>query len=395
MTSSLDWITRLVAFDTTSRDSNCDLIDCVADEIRKHGVEPLILSNEEGAEVRKANLFATFPAQDGTRDGGVVLSGHTDVVPVDGQDWDSDPFTVQERDGRLYGRGTADMKGYLGVILAKLERISQAKLSKPLHLAFSYDEEVGLLGAQRMVGQFEEHGINADSCIVGEPSGMRVVRGHKSINLFVARFHGVAAHSSLTPNGLNAIHYAGRFIEFYRQLTQGWRENGPFDEAYPVSFTTGGVNVISGGIAGNTVPDLCDVEFEFRALGTVDTDAIVEQVREFLFDVLEPEMKAENPAASIELVTKARGPGLETADDAAIVQLAQDCGGLPTEGKVTYGTEAGLFHGVGIDTVVCGPGEIAVAHAANEYVELEQIEACEAFIDSLVRQLEQGDQPRV
>ncbi len=388
MNSSLDWITRLVSFDTTSRDSNLDLIDCIADELRKYGVEPLILGNEDDAEVRKANLFATFPAHDGTTEGGVILSGHTDVVPVDGQDWDSDPFTVQERDGRLYGRGTADMKGYLGVILSKLERISQAKLSKPLHLAFSYDEEVGLLGAQRMVGQFAEHGIKADSCIVGEPSGMRVVRGHKSINLFIARFRGVAAHSSLTPNGLNAIHYAGRFIEFYRQLTQGWKDNGPFDDAYPVSFTTGGVNVISGGIAGNTVPDLCEVEFEFRALGTVKADPIVEQIREFLLNVLEPEMKAENPAACIELVTKARGPGLDTNDDAAVVQFAVDCGGLATDEKVTYGTEAGLFHGVGIETVVCGPGEIAVAHAANEYVELEQIAACEAFMDSLIEHLE-------
>lgn len=389
MTSPVDWLTRLVAFDTTSHRSNLELIDCVATELRRHGVEPLLLPHDQEDGVRKVNLFATFPAQDGSTEGGVVLSGHTDVVPVEGQNWDSDPFTVTERNGRLYGRGTADMKGYLAVIMSRLEAISAAQLTQPLHLAFSYDEEVGLLGAQRMIGQFAEHGIKPASCIVGEPSGMRVVRGHKSINLFTVSFRGVAAHSSLTPQGVNAIHYAGRFIEFYRQLTEQWRSEGPFDTAYPVSFTTGGVNLISGGIAGNTVPDACEIEFEFRALGTVDTAPVVARIREFLFETLEPEMKAAQEAAGIELVIKAQGPGLEIDVDADIVALAHDCGGHPTDEKVTYGTEAGLFHGAGIETVVCGPGEIAVAHAANEYVELEQLAACETFLDNLITELEQ------
>lgn len=392
MTSTVDWLTRLVAFDTTSHRSNLQLIDCVAGELRKYGVEPVLFPHEQEDGVRKANLFATFPAHDGRASGGVVLSGHTDVVPVEGQEWDSDPFTVTERDGRLYGRGTADMKGFLAVIMSRLEAIAATDLAEPLHLAFSYDEEVGLLGAQRMIDEFTGHGIAADSCIVGEPSGMRVVRGHKSINLFGARFRGVAAHSSLTPQGLNAIHYAGRFIEFYRQLTDQWRQDGPFDDAYPVPFTTGGVNLISGGIAGNTVPDACEIEFEFRALGTVDTAPVVAQIREFLFDTLEPEMRAEHPTAGIDLVIKAQGPGLETDAGAGVATLAQECGGHPTEGKVTYGTEAGLFHNAGIETVVCGPGEIAVAHAANEYVELEQLQACETFLDSLIARLGR-DQP--
>ncbi|WP_343902776.1 acetylornithine deacetylase [Arthrobacter rhombi] len=390
MNSSVDWLTRLVAFDTTSHRSNLELIDCIAGELRTHGAEPVLFPHEQEDGVRKANLFATFPAQDGRTEGGVVLSGHTDVVPVEGQDWDSDPFTVQERDGRLYGRGTADMKGFLAVIMSRLEAIGSAQLTEPLHLALSYDEEVGLLGAERMIGQFAEHGIQPASCIVGEPSGMRVVRGHKSINLFTVRFRGVAAHSSLTPQGVNAIHYASRFIEYYRKLTAQWRQDGPFDNAYPVPFTTGGVNLISGGIAGNTVPDACEIEFEFRALGTVDPTPVVEQVRAYLFEVLEPEMQAEQPAAGIELVIKAQGPGLETGADADVVELAHACGGHRTDEKVTYGTEAGQFHNAGIESVVCGPGEIAVAHAANEYVELEQIEACEAFLDALISQLGQA-----
>lgn len=389
MTSTVDWLTRLVAFDTTSHRSNLELIDCLAGELRGLGIEPQLFPHEQEDGVRKANLFATFPAHDGRTDGGIVLSGHTDVVPVEGQDWDSDPFTVTEREGRLYGRGTADMKGFLAVIMSRLGAVAAAKLTEPLHLAFSYDEEVGLLGAQRMIDGFDEHGITADSCIVGEPSGMRVVRGHKSINLFTARFRGVAAHSSLTPQGVNAIHYAGRFIEFYRQLADGWRQDGPFDDAYPVPFTTGGVNLVSGGIAGNTVPDTCEVEFEFRALGTVDPSPVIEQIRAYLFDVLEPDMQAEQPTAGIDFTVKAQGPGLETGADAAIAALAEDCGGHRTDEKVTYGTEAGLFHNAGIETIVCGPGEIAVAHAANEYIELEQLQACEAFLDTLINRLSQ------
>lgn len=390
MTSSVDWLSRLVAFDTTSHRSNLELIDCVAEELRTLGIEPELFPHEQEDGVRKASLFATFPAKDGGTDGGIVLSGHTDVVPVEGQAWDSDPFTVTERDGRLYGRGTADMKGYLAVIMSRLGAIAAAGLSEPLHLAFSYDEEVGLLGAQRMIAAFGERGIRPASCLVGEPSGMRVVRGHKSINLFTVRFRGVAAHSSLTPQGVNAIHYAGRFIEFYRQLTEGWRTEGPFDDAYPVAFTTGGVNLASGGIAGNTVPDTCELEFEFRALGTVDPSPVVEQIRTFLFETLEPAMQAEQPSAGIDLVIKAQGPGLETCPEASIAGIAGECGGTPTDEKVTYGTEAGLFHDAGIETVVCGPGKIAVAHAANEYVELEQLEACEAFLDALIARLERG-----
>ncbi|WP_417218180.1 acetylornithine deacetylase [Arthrobacter sp.] len=389
MTSTVDWLTRLVAFDTTSRHSNLELIDCVAGELRRLAIEPVLFDHEEDDGTRKASLFATFPTHDGRTDGGVVLSGHTDVVPVDGQDWDSDPFTVQERDGRLYGRGTADMKGFLAVIMSRLDAIAAVRLTEPLHLAFSYDEEVGLLGAGRMISQFPDHGITPASCIVGEPSGMRVVLGHKSINLFTVRFRGVAAHSSLTPQGVNAIHYAGRFIEFYRKLTGQWRQDGPFDEAYPVAFTTGGVNLISGGIAGNTVPDACEIEFEFRALGTVDTTPIVEQIRAHLFEVLEPDMQAEQPGAGIELTVKAQGPGLETDAEASVVALAHECGGHRTDEKVTYGTEAGQFHNAGIDSVVCGPGEIGVAHAANEYVEIEQLEACEAFLDTLIDRLGQ------
>lgn len=221
--ASLPWITRLVAIDTTSRDSNLPLIEVVATELREHGIEPEIFPTPDGA---KANLVATIPAADGSRTGGVVLSGHTDVVPVDGQDWDSDPFEVTERDGRLYGRGTADMKGFIAVGIAALPQMVAASLREPIHFALTYDEEVGCLGGAQIVKEIAGLGLAPRAAIVGEPTSMRVITGHKSMNVVAVTFHGVAAHSSLTPSGVNAIEYAASFVRFVREQAQEWREHG-------------------------------------------------------------------------------------------------------------------------------------------------------------------------
>jgi len=195
----------------------------------------------------KANLVVTIPAHDGRTDGGVALSGHTDVVPVDGQDWATDPYTAQIRDGRLYGRGTCDMKGFVGVVMAALPDLVRAPLREPVHLVLSYDEEVGCLGAAKLVPQLARLGVRPSTCIVGEPTGMRVTAGHKSINLFELTVHGVAAHSSLTPQGVNAIKYASRAIGFIRSLAEEFKQHGPYDEAYEVPYTTASVNLVDGG----------------------------------------------------------------------------------------------------------------------------------------------------
>ena len=378
--ASLPWIERLVRLDTTSRDSNLPLIEVVADELRRHGIEPSIFPTPDG---RKANLVATIPAADGTRTGGVVLSGHTDVVPVDGQPWSSDPFIPEIRDGRLYGRGTADMKSFIGVILTRLPELVEARLSEPVHLAFTYDEELGCLGGDAIVREITELGIAPRLCFVGEPTSMRVIRAHKSSHVIDIAFHGVAAHSSLTPQGCNAIHHAASLIGFVDDLARRWRDEGPYDEGYVVPYTTIGVNVIDGGIAGNTVPALCRLKLDYRTIAAVDPAEVLANIRAKAAEI-EAAMRAEQPSASVEVSVAAAVPGLDNGPDSEAAALAVQLGATPSDDKVTYGTEAGQFASIGVDTVVCGPGDIAQAHAPDEFVELAQIEECERFIAALI-----------
>ena len=381
--ASLPWIERLVCLDTTSRDSNLTLIEVVADELRRHGIEPSIFPTPDG---QKANLVATVPAADGTRTGGVVLSGHTDVVPVDGQPWSSDPFVPEIRDGRLYGRGTADMKSFIAVVIDQLPQLVAARLSQPVHIALTYDEELGCLGGDAIVREITELGIAPRLCFVGEPTSMRVIRAHKSSNVIDVAFHGVAAHSSLTPQGCNAIHHAATLITFMHGLAEQWRAEGPYDEGYLVPYTTAGVNVIHGGIASNTVPSLCQLQLDYRTIAAVDPKDVLGQVRAKAAEI-EVAMQAEQPSAKVEVSVAAAVPGLENGPDSEAAALAARLGAEASDDKVTYGTEAGQFASIGVDTVVCGPGDIAQAHAADEYVELAQIEECERFIAALISHL--------
>jgi acetylornithine deacetylase len=383
MPASLPWIERLLRFDTTSRNSNLDLIASLEEEMTRLGLTAQRLPNEDGS---KANLLLTLPAADGSVGGGVLLSGHTDVVPVDGQDWQTDPFDPEIRDGRLYGRGTADMKSFLGVVMHRLPDLAAARLSRPVHLAFSYDEEVGCLGGAELAQLLGSREAPPELCIVGEPTSMRVIAGHKSTNLVQLTFHGRAAHSSLTPEGVNAIEYAARAVTAIRSLADGRRADGPFDTAYRVPWTTAGVNMVQGGIASNTVPESCRVLCEFRTVGDDDPAAVVESMRAEA-RTLQAEMQNEYAGASVEVDVLAQVPGLESSSDGRAYRWAVELGGTPSSDKVTYGTEAGQFAMNGIDAIVCGPGDIAQAHAANEYVELQQIAACEQFVDRLLTRL--------
>ncbi len=376
-------ISKLIGFDTTSRDSNLPLIEYVVERLEALGIDSTLVHNEDGD---KANLLATFPAADGTRTGGIVLSGHTDVVPVDGQSWNSDPFRPEVRDGKLYARGTCDMKSFVAVIMAKLESIAAATLTEPIHLAFSYDEEVGCLGAVDLVAAISAAGLKPRGCIVGEPTSMRVVRGHKSVNVLRVDFHGVAAHSSLTTQGVNAISAAAEFTRVVDSMAQVFKADGPFDEAFIVPYTTTTVNKIDGGIAVNTIPAECTLHFEFRSIAADDPTELIERYRAEAKRI-EDSMRAQNNDVRVEFTVLAQTPGLDTPEDAGIVALAAELGGTPSPDKATYGTEAGLFLNAGIPTVVCGPGDIAQAHAPDEFIELEQIAACESFIDNLLAKL--------
>lgn len=323
-----------------------------------------------------------------------MLSGHTDVVPVDGQKWDSDPFKPEIRDGLLYGRGTCDMKGFIGAALTLLPEIQQTKLAKPLHLALSFDEEVGCVGAPLMIEELVKRGVKPEGCIVGEPTSMRPIVAHKGINAYQCCVRGQAAHSSLTPRGLNAIEYAARLICYIRDMADEFRANGPFDELYDVPFTTAQTSTIEGGNAINTVPAECRFAFEFRNLPTLDPETIFARIEQYARETLVPKMQREHAVGAIEFTKIAAAPGLDATEQAAITQLVRALTADDARRKVAYGTEAGLFARAGIPSVVCGPGDIQQAHKPNEYVSLEQLAACEGFLRKLVHGLSVEAQAR-
>ncbi|MDO5696996.1 MAG: acetylornithine deacetylase [Dermatophilus congolensis] len=381
---SLNWISRLVGIDTTSRNSNRELIDVVADECRRLGLEPHVFDSPDGI---KANLVVTVPDRDGGRTGGVVISGHTDVVPVDGQNWTSDPWQVRVDDGKLYGRGVADMKGYIGIALEALPRFAEASLNRPLHLALTYDEEVGCLGGDAIVKQIAELGLMPDVALVGEPTSMEVVSFHKSMNVARVDFRGVPVHSSLTPQGVNAIEAAAEMVAYLSGIARGWREHGPFDDGYVVPYSTLSVNMISGGTAQNIVPAEASVVFEFRTLPQVEPTDVIASVRAEA-ERIGGELTARNPAAGATLTVLAQVPGLANTG-AAAPELAAAIGAAGDGPKVTYGTEAGQFLASGVEAIVCGPGDIAQAHTPDEWITIEQVRACETYFDNLLNHLSQ------
>ena len=383
--NTLAWLDRLIAFDTVSRHSNLGLIEEVRDALRAQGLTPWLNPNAEGS---KANLFCTLPAQDGGTQGGIILSGHTDVVPVDGQDWSSDPFKLTDKgDGRLYARGACDMKGFIACALALVPEFLAQPRAKPLHLAFSYDEEIACVGAPFMLAELQARGIRADGCVVGEPTSMKPVVAHKGLNFYRCRVHGKAAHSSLTPQGCNAIEYAARLICHIRDLADAWRAEGPFDDAFDVPYTTITTNQISGGIAPNTLPELCEFSFEFRNLpGLAPADVHI-RIERYVQDELLPRMQREFAGARIELERGGAAPALDASEQAAVTELVRALTADRAVRKVAYGTEAGLFQGIGIPTVLCGPGSIEQAHKVDEYVEVAQLEQCERFLRWLAQSL--------
>ena len=345
------WLETLVGFDTTSRNSNLALIETVRDWLRGQGVEAWLAHNPERT---KANLFATLRA-DGNQQGGIVLSGHTDVVPVDGQDWGSDPFKLIEKDGLLYGRGSCDMKGFIAGSLALVPEFLAMPRKKPIHLAFSYDEEVGCAGAPYMLADLHERGIRPGlrGGRAHRHAGGGGAQGHQPVPLQGARQGGALVAD---PRGCNAIEYAARLICRIRDLADSFKANGPYDQFYDVPFSTMTTNQIRGGIAVNTIPELCEFTYEFRNLPGMRPDDIQAEVERYVREELLPRMQAEFDGARIEIETGAAAPALEASEQAAITQLVRALTEDRVTRKVAYGTEAGLFQGIGIPTVVCGPG---------------------------------------
>lgn len=381
---TLAWLSRLVAFDTTSRNSNLDLINTVQEWFAQHHIISRLIYDPDQP---KANLFATLPARDGSTKGGIILSGHTDVVPVDGQEWDTNPFELVVKGDKAYGRGTCDMKGFIAVTLALLPEFLQMKLAHPVHFAFSYDEEIGCRGAPLMIEDLLEEGVQAQACIVGEPSDMRPVIAHKGIQGFRCRVHGRAAHSSLTPQGCNAIEHAARLICYIRDLADQMSKEGPFDKDFDVPYTSISTNMIHGGIAHNIIPESCEFAFEFRHLPQVKPSSIRDKIDEYAQKELLPNMQREYADAAIEIDAVAMAPSFESMTESDIVKLAREVSGVKDIVKVAYATEAGQFQNADIPTIVCGPGSIEQAHRPNEFVKLEQLKKCEGFLRKIVMRM--------
>jgi acetylornithine deacetylase len=370
--SSLEIVKRLIAFDTTSRNSNLALIEFAAGILEAAGAKTRLTRDDTGS---KANLFATLGPE---REGGYVLSGHTDVVPVDGQNWSSDPFVPTLKEAKLYGRGTADMKGFIGTALALVDEFRELDLHRPIHFAFSYDEEVGCLGVRRLLEDLAANKIRPALALIGEPTMMRVVGAHKSGSVVETVAVGREGHSSAPGAGASAVMMAGEFIGMLASL--GQELMGDRDEYFDPPYTTIQANIVSGGTAVNVLAKEARVLWEYRGLPDRDAASLVSRAESRANAEIVPRYRAGAQEACFRTHVRAAYPGLIRDVNSPAVRLACRVLGQNDVLAVSYGTEAGLFQRAGISAVICGPGSIGEAHRADEFVSLDQLEACADFL---------------
>ncbi|WP_114947822.1 acetylornithine deacetylase [Microvirga calopogonii] len=374
-------LARLVAFPTVSSASNLDCIAFVSDYLSRFGVESRLVPSPDGS---KANLYATIgPAVRG----GVVLSGHTDVVPVDGQDWASDPFRLTERDGRLFGRGVCDMKGFDALVLAAVPHMVRAPLKRPVHLALSYDEEVGCLGAPAMVAEMAQRLPPPAAVIVGEPTRFAVVNGHKGSLSFFTRVRGHSVHSSRIDQGISAVMVAARLVTWLDDVMASNRATADVASPFAPPYTTLHCGMINGGTAANIVAAECTFVSDIRAVPNEDPWSYKARYEAFIREMVEPSMRAIAPWAGVDVTHRSFVPGLRPEAAGTAEALATALVEAGRTEVVSYGTEAGLFQQAGWSTIVCGPGDIAQAHQADEFLEVAQFEAGEKFMAALIGSL--------
>jgi len=373
----LEMIERLIAFDTTSHRSNLDAIAFIKEHLEKLGAQVRLTFDDER---RKANLYAvlgdpTVPS--------IMLSGHTDVVPVDGQAWSSDPFKLVQKDGKLFGRGTADMKSFVALALALAPEFVARGLKTPLAFSFSYDEEIGCMGVRRLIEELKTFPVKPKACIVGEPTGMKLIAGHKGKRSFRCHVHGKESHSALA-EGVNAVEAAAEMIAEMKRMQRRLKAQGPFDPAYQPPYTTLHTGVIQGGRALNIVPRDCWFDFEIRSLPAQGADALHQEIIGFAQTQIEPEMKAVEAGAGFDFQVINDTAGFDLPDEHPAVRLVAALTGDNQTGRVSFGTEAGLFNDAGVPTVVCGPGFIEQAHKPDEFISLEQVAQGESFLRRLM-----------
>ena len=377
--SSLDILGHLIGFPSITDGSNRAIASFIAEHLRGRGIEADGVGSDD-----KVNLLATLGPRTGA---GVILSGHMDVVPTEGQRWTSDPFRLAERDGRLYGRGTADMKGFLACMLSLADRLPVDRLTRPIHLCFSHDEEIGCVGVRSLLDRLARSSLDASLCVVGEPTGLRLMTGHKGKLAATATCHGLATHSALAPRALNAIHLAAEFIGVLRSEQGRLEASGARDAAYDIPFSTVHAGVIAGGTALNIVPDRCTVAFEIRTVASDDPEGILARIARQAVQIAgAAQVLFPEAAITIEIVNAY--PGLDTPVDSDAVTFMSDLLDAPGTGKVAFGTEGGLFSArLGVPTVICGPGSMEQGHKADEFITRDQLDRCDRMLDRLAESL--------
>ncbi|MBW9051444.1 acetylornithine deacetylase [Rhizobium mesosinicum] len=373
-------LTDLIAFPTVSADSNLTLIDYAAERLSHSGARVFLMKDATGL---KANLFASIGPD---CDGGIVLSGHTDVVPADESEWQSDPFSAREADGLIYGRGACDMKGFIAAALAMAPDYASLNLKRPIHFAFTYDEEVGCLGGQQLVSELARRGIKPSVAIIGEPTDMRIIEGHKGCYEYTTEFIGLEGHASNPDLGVNAIEYAVRYIGRLLEIGGELRQSTPSSPFTP-PWTTIQTGRIEGGKARNVIAGHCAVEWEMRPVRGADVDYVKRRIATYCEEVLLPAMRAVSPSACIHTHVVGEIDGLEPVTDNEARAIVSALTGATTADVVSFGTEAGLFQKLGISTVVCGPGSIDQAHKPDEFISCTQLKACLDMLSGLKQRL--------
>ncbi len=377
--SSIEILEKLISFPTISKTPNIELINWVSELLGSFGVKSTILRTEDGS---RANLFAT---SSDTLEPGIMLSGHTDVVPTDGQNWHTNPFELKQSDGKLFGRGTADMKGFCASAIRIMCVASQNKLSTPLHLALSFDEEIGCIGVRSLIEMLKTSPVKPKMCIVGEPTLLAVASGHKGKIALQTTCKGIEGHSALAPLALNALHLGTDFVNIIREVQNEMINKGNEDNDYDVPYTTLHVGKMNGGVALNIVPNLCTIDWEIRNLANDRTETILTRVKE-LVELKLQEYK--NPKAEIFWQEIFSYPGLGTDINSEIINFVRSLTGTNNTIKVAFGTEGGLFNKeVGIPTVVCGPGSMLQGHKPNEFITIEQMDRCDLMMTNLLTSL--------
>lgn len=371
----------LIAFPSISADSNLDIIAYLADRLRAAGALVDIFPDETG---NKANLFATFGPKE---DGGIVLSGHTDVVPVAGQEWSTDPFTMVERDGCLFGRGSCDMKGFIAAAVAVAPSFAALSLKRPLHFAFTYDEEVGCFGAQTLLARLDQAGVHPAVAIIGEPTLMQIVEGHKGTYEYTTKFKGIEGHSSMPDQGVSAVEYAVRFVARLLELRDEIKARAPADSRFEPPYSTMHVGRIEGGTARNVIAQHCHLDWEIRPVQQRDADYVKAAMNSFVETTLKPAMKEVGEATDIVTWTMCEVDGLQPEVVSEAREIVAELTGANSTHVVAFGTEAGLFQTAGLSSIICGPGSINQAHKADEFISIDQLDACLAMLERLKTKL--------